>query len=69
MIIKFCFRVLKNLQKGGASYRAHKEMEICIGQLPGVTLELTPYEIRVYAANQMAQHPILNISTAIVRVG
>ena len=56
------FPCFTNLCKGGASYKVHKAMQICIERVPGVNSELTPSGILASAADQMYQHPILNIS-------
>ena len=44
-------------------------MKSCIGHITGVTSELTPFGIYFSAADQMSQHPILNINGEIVHGG
>ena len=59
----------KSAQGGGASNKFHKAMKSCIKHVTGVTSELTSSGIRVSAADQIDQHPILNISGKIVYGG
>ena len=66
---KCLFPCFENLRNGGASYKVHKAMKSCIGHISGMNLELTPSGIPVSIADQMSQHPILNIAGAIVRGG
>ena len=66
---KCLFQCFVNIWNGGASDKVHKGMKSCFVHVPAVASELKSSAIRVSAADQMAQQPILNIYGAIVRGG